>query len=105
MDLMVFEERSGRQRSCFELEHKVFPLSCEGAQLRAQVFGKGGEALSFGGGNISAKLLFSMRECGFDARDFLFKKAAAIFHLLLLDGIEAAFSGVVRAAFNDDGVG
>ena len=105
MDLMVFEERSGRQRSCFELEHKVFPLSCEGSQLRAEVFGEGGEALSFGGGGIGAELLFSVRECGFDAGGFLFKKRAPLLHLLLLDGIQAAFSGVVRAAFNDDGVG
>ena len=31
-----------------------------------------------------------MGDRGFDARDFFFEEGAAVFHLLLLDGIQAA---------------
>ena len=84
------QSRSSLRLRAFELQHQLFPLAGEGGQLRAQVCGQLGQPLGFRGGDVDAQLLLGVGEGRFDARDFFFEKCAAVFHLLLLDGIQAA---------------
>ncbi len=81
------------------------------AKLRSQFLGQRSQPLGFGGGNIDAQLLFSVRNRGLHPRNLFFEKCAPVFHLLLLDGIQAAGArrrrrcGAIRlleAAFDDD---
>ena len=72
-----------------QLQHEFFPLGGEGGELVAEVGGEVGEALGFGGGDVDAELLLGVSDRGFDARNLFFKEGAAVFHLLLPDGIQA----------------
>ena len=84
----------------FKLKHQVFPFGSAGGQLCTQIVGKCGEASRFRRGDINSKLFLSVCDGCFNARRFFFQKNAALFHLFLLDGIEAAgtvFGSIAQA--------
>src|SRR3954451_3443942 len=96
--VLIMHERYGaenlrQRRLLVQLHHQLFPFRRKCGQLAAQVFGELSEAACFFGGDVQAELLSCVRDRCFDPRNFLFEKSAAVFHLFLLDGVQAAGFG------------